>query len=367
MGKASNISDFIIKAKLKHGNKYDYSLVEYLNCDTPVKIICPKHGIFEQKPYLHINKGSGCPRCLGYYRTTEEFIEISNIKHNYKYDYSPTIYIDSETKLNICCPIISHGIFSQRPLDHLSGKGCPVCGGNIRKTTEQFIFESNIKHNFKYDYSLTNYKNNKEKVNIICPEHGMFSQTPSNHLKYGCIECAGTNNYTTEEFIEKANLKHNYRYDYTLVNYTNAKIKIPIICPNESHGMFMQTPHGHLSGKGCPKCKFSRNAIEIKNLLDKENIEYILEYRFSDCRNINPLPFDFYIPSLNTCIEYNGEQHYIPVLIFNGSKGFESQQIRDKIKINYCKDNKIPLLIIKFDENIEEKLFEFGIIKKESV
>jgi hypothetical protein len=116
-----------------------------------------------------------------------------------------------------------------------------------------FIKKANLIHNFKYDYSIVDYKNNKTKIRIICFEHGEFWQTPSNHLNgNGCPICSGVNKLTTEKFIERSNIIHNFKYDYSVVEYKNNKTKIKIICP--VHGIFEQRPDSHLNGQNCPKC-----------------------------------------------------------------------------------------------------------------
>ena len=114
---------------------------------------------------------------------------------------------------------------------------------------------------------------------------------------------------------------------------------------------------------GCPKCKLSTGETKIKNILDDHNVNYIMEYVFPNCKYKAALPFDFYIESLNTCIEFNGRQHYIPIDYFGGTPMLAEQIIRDKIKIEYCRKNKIKLLIIKYTDDPKEKLKEFNIIK----
>jgi hypothetical protein len=179
---------FIEKAKAVHGDKYDYSLVDYRNAKTKVKIICPEHGSFEQTPNNHLS-GNNCPKCSDKKLNTEEFIEKARNVHGDRYNYSIVVYNNKQTKVKIICPI--HGDFEQRPDSHLNGNGCPHCGRKT-KTTKTFIRESNIVHNDKYNYSLVEYKNNSIKVKIICPEHGSFEQTPSNHLSgKGCPKCVG--------------------------------------------------------------------------------------------------------------------------------------------------------------------------------
>jgi len=121
------INEFTKRANRKHNNLYDYSKVIYINARTKVIIICPIHGEFEQDPYSHL-KGHGCSKCAfelvsnGRKSNTKEFINRANIIHNFKYDYSKTIYTFALEKLTIICPI--HGEFYQTPDNHLHGKGC---------------------------------------------------------------------------------------------------------------------------------------------------------------------------------------------------------------------------------------------------
>lgn len=124
-----------------------------------------------------------------------------------------------------------------------------------KSTTKKFIEKAKLLHGNLYDYSKTIYVHCSEKVIIICKTHGEFEQIPSSHLRpRGCPYCSA-DSYgpeTTEKFISKANLKHNNKYDYSLVQYTGSKIKVTIVCP--IHGTFEQKPYTHLYGNGCPGC-----------------------------------------------------------------------------------------------------------------
>ena len=261
------LDGFIKKAKEVHGDKYDYSKVEYKNSKTKVCIICPIHGEFFQTPYNHL-KGFGCSKC-GHEKTssaktsnTSTFIEKAMSVHNDKYDYSKVNYVKSNEKVCIICP--RHGEFWQTPNKHLSGNGCPKCARETlwnkrgRVTTENFIEKAKKVHGDKYDYSKTNYINTKTKVCIICPEHGEFWQNPSTHLSGGgCWKCglqriSNVRKYTTEKFIEKAKKIHGDKYDYSKVDYVDSKTKVCIICPK--HGEFWQTPNNHINGLGCAEC-----------------------------------------------------------------------------------------------------------------
>jgi len=355
--------EFIKKANEIHNNKYNYSLVEYVNCDTKVKIICPEHDVFEQTPASHYKHN--CPKCSDKYITTKEFIERAKIIHGDKYDYSKVKYIGSQINVEIMCNKQGHGIFKQTPTVHISQKsGCPKCG-NQYLDKDYFIEKANILHNFKYDYSLVEYVDGNTKVKIVCPIHGEFMQPPSRHVfSSGCIKCgieksATSNILTTEEFIEKANIVHDFKYDYSKVIYVNHSTKIKIICP--IHGEFEQTPHTHINGKsGCKKCTESKGERKIRKFLEKNNILYEKEKMFEGCKNINLLLFDFYLPEQNILIEFDGKQHYEIVEHFGGEKGFKQRQINDEIKNKFARDNNIKLIRIPyFDyDNIEKILDE---------
>jgi len=253
----------------------------------------------------------------------------------------------------IICP--DHGEFQQKISNHLNGNGCNECS-KIKLRNNNYIDKCNSKFNNKYDYSLVKYINNKQKCEIICPEHGIFKQTLKDHLRYdGCPYCSGKK-MNTELFIKKCNLKHNNFYDYSNVIYRSAFSKIEIICPE--HGKFEQMTSIHIFGSGCPICKSSKGEREIIKLLKESGLVYIHQKKFDDCINITNLVFDFYIPERNLCIEYNGIQHYKPIKYFGGNDGLKITKKRDNIKNKYCENNKITFKVIKYNENIKNKIDE---------
>ena len=233
--------------------------------------------------------------------TTDFFIERAKNVYGDKYDYSKTIYINTETPLTITCP--NHGEFKIRPLKFLQGRECKSCKTKTTKNT----------------YKLT-----------------------------------------TEQFVEKAQLIHGDKYDYSLVKYTDSKIKVNIIC--KKHGEFKQMPAMHLQGQGCPNCVNSMGENEIFYLLTKNNIKFNTQHKFDNCVHKRKLPFDFYLPQKNVCIEFQGAQHYSAYHHMGGEKAYQKLIVNDQIKKEFCKKNNITLLEIKFDENIESKLREFKII-----
>jgi hypothetical protein len=283
------VEEFIKKSKEVHGDKYDYSKLEYKNSTTKVCITCPNHGDFFQTPNNHL-RGQGCSRCCGGIKsTTENFIKKAREVHGDKYDYSKVEYKNSTTKVCIICP--NHGDFFQTPSSHLNGKGCSKCGLRTL-TTDWFIGKSIEVHGDKYDYSKVKYNGTKEKVCIICPEHREFYQTPNSHLQgKGCPRCVSTYRLSTEEFIEKSKSVHNCLYDYSKVDYKNSYTPVEIFC--KIHGYFSQTPNSHLSGSGCPKCNNGFSSDSKLSLLSDSDVEHLSVHQLIELIGQNLLPADF--------------------------------------------------------------------------
>ncbi len=276
-----------------------------------------------------------------------KFIDKSNKKHDGKYDYSLVEYVNSQTKVKIICP--EHGILEQVPANHSNRYGCSSCGGTSKNKLCDFIKKANSIHNNKYDYSLVEYVNNKTKVKIICHEHGIFEQRPDNHLNgQRCGECHGTHLKTQDCFINECKGLHNNKYDYSLVEYVNAHTKVKIIC--HEHGIFERKPLILLRGYSCPLCNINISKGEnfIINYLCENKIYYIQQYKFEGCVNKRQLLFDFYIPEYNMCIEFDGMQHFKSIDYYGGDNTFNIIKKRDGIKNKYCSENNINLLRIPY-------------------
>ena len=417
MSQVLNNSQFIEKARKAHGDKYDYSKVNYVNARTKVCIICPIHGEFWQEPNVHI-RTCGCTECGKNIKqkrltlTNQQFIEKAKQIHGDKYDYSKVNYVNAKTEVCIICPI--HGEFWQKPTNHLQGNGCHKCAklnryknSRKQKTTNDFISECREKYNErfdysktvyidaktpvivydkilnnylsitptqllskkrsskkrtnkdnfvekarekygdKYDYNETEYINSKTKIKFRCPIHGELEQLPSNHLKYGCRLCShqkksASFSLTKDQFIEKSRKVHGDRYDYSKVEYVNNRTKVCIICPE--HGEFWQSPSKHLSGHGCPKCKKSYLEYEISVYLNKNNIKYVEQYSPLFLKNGRGLQrLDFYLPDYNIAIECQGIQHFINTNFSYNSKVTTVFE-RDLRKYNKCINNNINIL-----------------------
>jgi len=339
--------EFINEAKLVHGTKYDYSLVDYKTNNSNVSFICLVHGEFKQTPSKHLN-GQGCAKCSSinvinrYRKPINKFINESKLVHGTKYDYSLVNYKNNRTNVTIICPI--HGVFEQTPSNHLNGKGCKYCGGTCGVDKKIFIDKARLIHGNKYDYSLVDYKNSREIVSIICPEHGEFEQTPNNHLskKQGCLKCLG-NIIDTKSFINYCSIKHKGKYDYSLVDYKLITDKVIIICPE--HGEFEQRCDSHRNGNGCKKC--SNNGISI---YEQEISDYIRNFNISLTNNsrdiIKPLELDIFIPSHNIAIEFNG-------LYWHSEEYIQNNYHLEKTEL--CESNGIQLIQIFEDEWINKK------------
>lgn len=346
---------FISRSIVVHGTKYDYSKVKYTKSNIKVCIICPEHGEFWQTPASHLS-GNGCSKC-GFMLTankkrlsTEDFITRANKIHHGKYDYSKVNYINADSKVCIICP--EHGEFMQTPSHHIGrGDGCPVCryhksAKSKTFTTEKFIHLSKQVHGDKYDYSKSTYVKARKHLIIICPQHGEFIQTATDHMNgQGCPTCGrirtiNARRSTTDIFIEQSQKVHKNKYDYSLTEYLTNRTPVKIIC--SKHGIFKQTPHEHLSGCGCPKCFDSSLEKELIKLFDELGIKYEYQKKFAW---LGRQSLDFYLPDVNIGIECQGLQHYISVDGYmGGEKGLQIRQGLDKRKKRLCNEHNITII-----------------------
>ncbi len=302
----------------------------------------------------------------------QDFIDRSEKIHKGKYDYSKVNYTGRHNDVTIICPI--HGEFLQKPAKHLSGSECRKCSGNYVPNTEEFIEKAKELHQDengipKYDYSKVDYKNSRTKISVVCPKHGPFDVIANKHLQgSGCEKCAREKHSQkmskdNDWFIENAGQIHqdkdgNPKYDYSQTDFENTRGKVKIICT--IHGPFEMRASAHLMGQGCPICKESSGEKLVNNILVKNKVKFLRQHTFVDCTNkkigkgCRKLPFDFYIPNFNTCIEYDGRQHFEANVFYKGEEGLKKQQITDKLKNQYCKKNGIKLIRIPYTMKKEE-------------
>lgn len=310
-----NTDDFIQKATSIHKDKFDYSQVEYINAETPALIKCNNcKKTFDQSPHAH-TRTKNCPICCGKRKDTIIFIEQSKKIHENKYDYSLVEYIDSTTKVLIICNKCKNE-FPQKPNTHLQGHGCPFCArekvaADNTKPFAQFVIEANIIHNQKYDYSNSVYINSYTEIDILCKNcEKVFPQTPHGHLSgNGCQQCAfnrawDASRHSLQDFIEKAIIVHENDYNYSMVEYINSNTKVSIIC-NFCSKSFPQKPRDHLKGRGCPHCHRDRRKSQCQWLTEIgiseqcwEQVIYIDKKRYN---------VDAFVQETKTIYEFYGD------------------------------------------------------------
>ena len=304
--------------------------------------------------------------------TNDEFIEKSRQIHNNKYDYSKCCYVNNRSKVVITCPL--HGDFEQLAGNHLAGYGCKKCA--IEKTAmdkstsfNDFVNKAHEIHNSKYFYYKESYINCNEKVKISCPEHGVFYQLGQMHLLgQGCPICGKEKakeflpkKKSTDDFIKKAKLVHGEKYDYSKVEYDGYNNNVIIIC--KKHGEFSQTPHNHLDGSGCPRCKRSVLEEKTANILDNRLIEYVDHVNKTIFKWLKNQHLDFYLPKYNVAIECQGIQHFEPVDYAGKGEDWAKRKLYttknlDKIKLKRCEENFINLEYINYNDNVEKRINE---------
>ncbi len=314
---------------------------------------------------------------MNLYERSQVFMNKAKKLHGDKYDYSKVVYTNSYTKVIIGCNNCGK-LFDQAPMSHISTShpcGCPHCRyqrchkpkPSTTLTTGTFITKAIGVHGSNYIYDLVNYVNSRTKINITCPTHGIFEQTPNGHLLgSGCSKCGhnrklirlAKNRLTIEEFIRRSRERYGERYNYNKSVYIASDKPITITCG--AHGDFIiARAEKHLTGQACPTCCKSNGSsfeLYIATLLSTHNISYEREKTFDGCRSPitnRRLKYDFYLSEFNTLIEFDGIQHHQPVKFFNKRCSFEKMQLHDLTKTNYAKE--VGIMLIRFTiSNIDD-------------
>lgn len=277
--------------------------------------------------------------------TKEEVVSRFTKIHGDKYDYTDSIYYGMKANMRIFHKDCGR-FFEQTPDNHLKGKRCTFCYGNLLKTTEQFIKESKAYNGFDIDYSKTIYRGEKVKAIFICPIHGEFERFPEDLLSKrrpgGCPKCGfetirRKKLYSFEKFKEKAQRIHGQHYEY--MNYEGANKEIDLICP--IHGSFSILASKHLQGQGCSLCRASKLENEIRDFLNSHHLKFKEQYK---TQWLGLQSLDFYLPEYKIGIECQGEQHFTSKKFFGGEDGLNDNRKRDKIKLKKCNDNGVKLL-----------------------
>lgn len=262
------LTQVIESFKEKHGDIYDYSLINdtnYKTLESIVSIRCKLHGVFNKQAQAH-KKGRGCPECSKRLKDQSTLIKEFRAVHGNRYGYDRVVYKGYIKKVEITCEL--HGSFFQTPASHLQGAGCTACSKSHSQQNIIKVFKQ--KHGDRYGYDRVVYRSMHEKVEILCKKHNeYFWLTPSHHKRgSGCIKCNREKRLITQaEIIKRFKAVHKDRYDYSATVYTLAKSKLNITC--RIHGEFWQLASDHVKGRGCPECKklvISQKAkLRVKN------------------------------------------------------------------------------------------------------
>jgi very-short-patch-repair endonuclease len=367
----------IFKKKIQdiYGDNYITTNSNYINNVTPIEVFCKKHELTFYKTPHSLFKKYGCPECgkEKYYEKmandTNFFISESIKLHGNVYTYDYTNYINNKTKVIVTCKL--HGNFETSPNHHLSKirkHGCPKCGRikrgkKIRITFDEFINRiPKVLKKFRL-YKSTFFKLDKPMLFKCLKCNTKFLRKPTTMLKLNdtqCPECyieyrRDLYRSNTADFIAKAIAVHGDKYDYTWVNYIDQYTDIEIFC-NSCKKMFKQKPAVHLAGSGCKRCRKTTGEHKVSDFLIENKIDFVEQYKITE--EHNRFRFDFYIPSINTLIEYDGHLHFIAVDFFGGEKTLQKQKRRDKLKNQLAKKHNYKLIRINYKSfyNLEEVL-----------
>lgn len=344
----------------------------YIDAKTKIKHRCKKHNVIWDISPSNALKNQGCVKCK------YEKLSSNQLKSHEQYlkevvEKNPHVlvlgtYIGANKRILHKCKYCGKEWFIC-PSDILEEKSCRECackrfGAKVRKLHTQYVDELfNINPNIE---PIEDYINTDTSILHRCKicRH-IWSIKPNHTLRgHGCPICgfksmADSKRKPQEQYIQElfyVNPSIEVIGEY--VNYTTPLLHRCKKCGNEWEAKPMHTMRGH----GCTSCNESHGERGISVWLDNNMIEYIPQYRFDDCRDRYPLPFDFYLPQHNICIEYNGRQHYESIDFFGGEDAFKVRQQHDNIKKNYCQNNDISLLCISYQQDIKEELNKFLLI-----
>ena len=308
---------------------------------------------------------------MSFQRTQEFIINQFEKIHGNTYDYSKVSYKTGNIPVIIICK--RHGEFKQRPPAHRHGHGCKLCNnGNLIQKIGQNGFIDKLKKEQSeefvknLDFMDSEITDIRSKFKVKCRKTNTIFDTSVYQLLCGwcCVPCKLTKKAVAyaKRFLENAVKIHGNTYDYSKSIYTHNNRPVIIIC--KYHGEFKQKPAHHITYRsGCPVCCISKGESQIGMWLTQNNIKYIHQYKIK----IDEYKhwFDFYIPTHNTIIEFQGAQHYRSVKRWGGIKAFKIRKQRDNIKREYCLKNNIIFLEIKFDQMKEiEKILENSLTNK---
>lgn len=299
-------------------------------------------------------------------KTTKDFIEEMNIKNSSIIVLGE--YINARTKVLVKCKKCNYE-WEALSNNLAKGGGCPICGKESFKEKKRLSKEDFIKRIFEKNPSielLDEYENTRKRITCFCKKcNNVFSVEAqsllTNKKNKGCPNCRENirNTKLTKKEVVKRLKKVNPDIELIsdiITTRDKAKFKCKK-CGKEWEALLNNILNRHT---GCPNCKESKGERKVRLFLEDHKIYFISQYRFNNCKDKYTLPFDFYLPKYNLCIEYDGKMHYIPSNFSNGEEKLKYTQTHDKIKTDYCENNNIKLLRISYLDynNIEKILSE---------
>lgn len=337
-----NTHTFIKEVESLYGNEYTV-IEDYIkNCE---KILI-KHNTCNNEFGVTPNnflRGRKCPKCYkSEKKTTDVFRNELKIKYGNEFELLSE-YINNAAKVTVKHNKCGNE-FDIKPTHLLEKSRCAYCSGNFKKNSKNINNEL-LTTNSNVTIIGEIIGMNKQ-VKCKCNLGHEFYSIPSNLIKgHGCSICAGNSKHTMETLENKLKLKlHDDSYKIISISKYE-KVKV---FHNKCGNIYETSKDSIRAGSGCSKCSASKGEIRIRKILNSMNIEYIEQYKFEKCINIRSLPFDFYIPKLNTCIEYDGEGHYKPFKYKNALDKLKKTKINDNIKDEFCKNNSIKLIRIPY-------------------
>lgn len=347
-------ANFIEQAVAIYGDRYDYSSIVYVDTKTPISLSCSSHGDFRIRPANHLN-GQHCRECkrlenaeVNSQGVAQRFAEKARKVHGERFDYSRANETDERGRALIICAV--HGEFWQFKGNHLSGRGCRACSNELKTTTvKEFIERSQLIHGAgTFDYSgVKQFATTRDKVAIICPEHGEFFQIARDHMRgVGCQACGLIRmRVSFSEFVERARAIHGDHYGYLEESWDVDPQFVVVICP--SHGEYKQNWYNHSIGMGCARCRnlVSKPEIELFQTLSAVVTE---EIRQSDRTAIRPKELDIWFPTLGLAVEFNGIAYHDKTA-WIASLGSTASS-REKTKSELCRSQGIRLIHLWEDD-----------------
>lgn len=361
MARRKTHKEFLLE--LKTINKNIKLLGKYVHSKQKIKCKCMIDGYIWEAYPTHLLRGHGCPKCAGNIKKThKEFVkELNSINENIEI---MSRYKNDGVKVLCRCKIDNHE-WEATPNNLLRGYGCPKCGElrriNLRtKKHSEFIKELKLVNpNIEV---LSEYSRSDKKIKCRCKIDSHEWEALPSSLLYGqgCPECgisrsAKARTKTHDVFIKELN-KVNPNIE-AMEEYKKNNIKMKFRCKLDGN-VWETLPVSLLVGIGCPSCNSSKGEKEVEKYLKENLIPYKKQYTFNGCKYKKELPFDFYLPTLNIAIEYDGIQHFKPVEVFGGKEAYKLQVKKDKIKNDYCKSKGIKLIRIPYTTNNIKKLLD---------